>query len=50
MERTSDMSEYVEKCPCCNNHSLEVTQHVPRGEGPTDYSRAWRLATKASPG
>ena len=21
------MSEYVEKCPCCNNHSLEVTQH-----------------------
>ncbi len=21
------MSEYVEKCPCCSNHSLEVTQH-----------------------
>ena len=21
------MSEHVEKCPCCNNHSLEVTQH-----------------------
>ncbi len=21
------MSEYVENCPCCNNHSLEVTQH-----------------------
>ncbi len=21
------MSEYVEKCPSCNNHSLEVTQH-----------------------
>ncbi len=21
------MSECVEKCPCCNNHSLEVTQH-----------------------
>ena len=21
------MSEYVEKCPCCNYHSLEVTQH-----------------------
>jgi hypothetical protein len=21
------MSEYVEKCPCCNNHSLEVAQH-----------------------
>ena len=26
-EGTADMSEYVEKCPCCNNHSLEVTQH-----------------------
>jgi len=21
------MSEYVERCPCCNNHSLEVAQH-----------------------
>ncbi len=21
------MSEYVEKCPCCNNHSLDLTQH-----------------------
>ncbi len=26
------MSEYVEKCPCCNNHSLEVTKH-DWGEG-----------------
>ena len=26
-ERNADMSEYVEKCPCCNNRSLEVTQH-----------------------
>jgi hypothetical protein len=24
MERNADMSEYVEKCPCCRNHSLEV--------------------------
>ena len=28
------MSEYVEKCPCCNNHSLEVTQH--------DWGEEWR--------
>ena len=23
------MSECVEKCPCCNNHSLEVRRHDP---------------------
>ena len=27
MERKADISEYVEKCPCCNNHSLGLTQH-----------------------
>ena len=34
------MSEYVEKCPCCSNHSLEVTQHDP------DVSRDISVRTK----